>query len=377
MSAQVPEVDIGYLERARQLARRGWGRVHPNPMVGCVLVRDGAVVGEGYHREFGGPHAEVVALEEAGPLAEGATVYVTLEPCNHQGKTPPCAPALVAAGVRRVVYGVDDPGTVSSGGARTLRRGGVEVTGPVWSPAEARAENPVFFHAARADTPWVALKLAMTLDGCVAAGPGVRTRITGKEVQREVHRLRSGFDAVMVGSGTTRVDDPLLTVRLAPQGRVPPRRLVLDSRGSLSPTAALFQDATDAPVHLFTGPGAPRERLKRLERAGAAVHPVRGDAHGTDGLDLGAVLEVCREMGVSSILCEGGARLAASLLRERRVHRLYLFVAPFTLGASGVKAFPPDADAFDWKDFLPVLPPVRYGRDTLMVLDRMDGEEVP
>ncbi|MCG6990170.1 MAG: bifunctional diaminohydroxyphosphoribosylaminopyrimidine deaminase/5-amino-6-(5-phosphoribosylamino)uracil reductase RibD [Gemmatimonadetes bacterium] len=370
MTAHVSQADVDHLERARQLARRGWGRVHPNPMVGCVLVRDGRVVAEGYHREFGGPHAEVVALESARSLARGATAYVSLEPCNHEGKTPPCAQALVAAGVRRVVYGVADPGVESSGGADTLRRAGVEVTGPVWSPLEGRAENPAFFHAAHGESPWVALKLALTLDGCVAAAPGVRTRITGQEAEREVHRLRSGFDAVMVGAGTARIDDPRLTVRLAPAGRVVPRRIVLDSEGSLPSTAALLEEAAQIPVHVFTRKGAPEEHVARLEGAGAHVHAVPVSAGGGGGLDLGAVLAACREMGVGSILCEGGPRLAASLLGEGRAHRLYLFLAPFTLGASGVRAFPPDADAFDWRSFLPVLAPVLHGRDTLIVLDR-------
>lgn len=379
MNPDVSAADLGHLERARELARRGWGRVHPNPMVGCVLVRDGRVVAEGYHQEFGGPHAEVVALEAARGEARGATAYVSLEPCNHHGKTPPCSQALLDAGVARVVYGVAEPGREESGGAETLRRGGVDVVGPIWSREEGRAENPMFFHAARAgtvgtsgaqETPWVALKLAMTLDGCIASAPGVCTRITGEEAQAEVHRLRSGFDAVMVGAGTVRADDPRLTVRAAPAGRVPPRRLVLDSEAALSPESALFRESADAPVHVFSRQDAPEDRLERLEAAGAHVHSVAERAGAPGELDLEAVLARCGELGITSVLCEGGATLGASLLRERRVDRLYLFVAPFTLGASGVKAFPPDADAFDWSDFLPVFPPTLFGRDTLMVLDR-------
>ncbi len=375
MSSDVSEADLGQLERARMLARKGWGRVHPNPMVGCVLVRDGRVVGEGYHQEFGGPHAEVVALEAARSQARGATAYVTLEPCNHQGKTPPCTQALLAAGVTRVVYGVADPGDASSGGAETLRRAGVEVVGPVWRPEEGPAENPAFFHRERTGTPWVALKLAMTLDGCIAAAPGVRTRITGPEAQREVHRLRSGFDAVMVGAGTARADNPRLTVRQAPAGRIPPRRIVLDSGASLLVASALLQEVSEAPVHVFTARDAPEDRLDALQAAGARVHSVAsGSMPGT--LDLGAVLSSCGALGIGSVLCEGGAALGASLLREGRVHRLYLFVAPSTLGASGVKAFPPDADAFDWRDFVPAFPPALYGRDTLMVLDRNAERQV-
>jgi diaminohydroxyphosphoribosylaminopyrimidine deaminase / 5-amino-6-(5-phosphoribosylamino)uracil reductase len=373
MTVGATAADIRYLERARELARRGWGRVHPNPLVGCLLVRDGEVLAETYHQEFGGPHAEALALEGARSRAEGATAYVTLEPCNHQGKTPPCARALLLAGVRRVVYGAVDPGVESSGGAETLRRGGVQVVGPVWSETEARAENPAFFHAARSKTPYLALKLAMTLDARVAAAPGMRTRITGPEADREVHRLRSGFDALMVGAGTARVDDPRLTVRLVPPGRVPPRRIVLDPMASLASNAALFADAAGVPVHVFTRRDAPEDDLERLEIAGAHVHPLGGS--GAPGIvDLESVLQACREMGIGSILCEGGARLAGALLREARVHRLYLFIAPFTLGRSGVDAFPADGELLSWRDFLPAHPPALHGRDTLVILDR---EEAP
>jgi len=163
--------DSAHLEWARRLAHEGWGQVHPNPMVGCVLVRDGRVVGEGYHEVFAGPHAEIVALEQALGSAWGATAYVSLEPCNHEGKTPPCAKALIDAGVNRVVFGASDPGDASSGGAETLSAAGVEVVGPAWSDAFGRAENPEFFHVARHDSPFLALKLAMSLDARIAARP--------------------------------------------------------------------------------------------------------------------------------------------------------------------------------------------------------------
>lgn len=362
--------DAIHLERARALGRLGWGRVHPNPLVGCVIVLEGRVVGEGYHQVFGGPHAEIVALEEAGGHAEGATVYVTLEPCNHHGKTPPCTEALVGAGVRRVVFGARDPGEVSGGGAERLRAAGIEVVGPVWSEEEGRAENPMFFHAARHDSPFVALKLAMSLDACLAAAPGRRTRVTGEEAEREVHRLRAGFDAVMVGAGTVRADDPRLTPRLVAAARGPTRRIVLDTEATLAPDAAVFADRERAPLHVFVRDGASRAAVERLEAAGARVHPVRGsDA----GLDLAEVLAVSRSLGIRSILCEGGARLAASLLHEGRVGRLYLFVAPVTFGSGGLRAFPADAERLSWSDFTSVLPPERFGRDVLIVLDRKEG----
>lgn len=336
-------------------------------MVGCVLVRDGRVVGEGWHEAFGGPHAEIVALERALTQAEGATAYVSLEPCNHHGKTPPCSEALIAAGVRRVVFGAGDPGPESGGGRDALLRAGVEVVGPVWPERTAHAENPAFHHAARARTPFVALKLAVSLDGRIAAAPGVRTRITGTEAEAEVHRLRSGFDAILIGSGTARADDPRLTVRHAPAGRERPRRLVVSSGADLDPAGALFRDIGDTPLHVFCRTDVAESAIERLEDAGAHVHPVPG---GTGGVDLDAVLGRCHDLGMTAVLCEGGAALAGRLLAERRVHRFYLFVAPVTLGAAGQAAFPPDADGLRWDDFHPSFEPEVFGRDTLIVLDR-------
>lgn len=366
--AELSERDRAYLERARVLARKGWGHVQPNPLVGCVLVRDDRVVGEGHHALFGGPHAEIVALEHALSAAEGATAYVSLEPCNHHGKTPPCTQALVEAGVRRVVYGATDPGERSGGGGDALKAAGLEVVGPVWSPAQARAENPAFMHVARHRTPYLALKLAMTLDARISAAPGIPTQITGEEARREVHRLRTGFDAVLVGAETARVDDPELTVRLASPGRRPARRLVLSPDADLTTERALFRATDEAPLHVFTRRDASEGAIERLEGAGAHVHPV---PHEGGLLDLGAVAEVSWELGIRSIFCEGGGRLASSLLRERRAHRLYLFIAPRTVGEGGVPAFPDGAD-LDWSDFDPALAPVVFGRDTLLVLDRRE-----
>jgi diaminohydroxyphosphoribosylaminopyrimidine deaminase/5-amino-6-(5-phosphoribosylamino)uracil reductase len=366
----ITDEDAAHLERALELGRRGWGQVHPNPLVGCVIVRDGSVVAEGYHAAFGGPHAEIVALEAAGPKAEGATAYVSLEPCRHQGKTPPCASALLEAGIARVVFGARDPGAESGGGADVLRQGGVEVVGPVWSDRRGRAENPAFFHTTRHIEPFVALKLAMSLDGRIAARAGERTAVTGIEAQTESHRLRSGFDAVMVGEGTARADNPRLTPRLAAPGRAMPHRIVLDPAATLPSTAAIFEHREAAPVHVFVAADIPEGAVARLVEAGAQVHRVGG----TDGLlDLEAVLARCWDLGLRSILCEGGARLATSLLREGRAQRLYLFVAPVTFGSEGVGAFLPDAAGLDWDAFEPASEPELFGRDTLIVLDRQEG----
>ena len=369
-SASLTPAELAYLGRARRLARLGWGHTHTNPLVGCVIAGADGIVGEGHHALFGGPHAEIVALEAALGRARGATAYVSLEPCNHHGKTPPCAEALIEAGVARVVYGARDPGERSGGGAERLRAAGVEVVGPVWSEREGRAENPAFFHLARYETPFVALKLAMSLDACIAARPGERTRLTGPEAEREVHRLRAGHDAVLVGGGTARTDDPLLTPRLVESGRAVPRRIVLDSEGSLPPDAAIFRDRERAPVHVFVRDEASEAALERLESAGAHVHPVR---RSEAGLALDEVFRACWDLGIRSILCEGGGRVAESLLRENRVNRLYLFIAPQTLGAGGVRAFPADAESLVWDAFEPAAFPSLHGRDTLLVFDRQEG----
>ena len=364
-------VDRVHLELARRIAHEGWGQVHTNPMVGCVLVKGGKVVSQGYHEVFGGPHAEIVALERALSSAEGSTAYVSLEPCNHHGKTPPCAQALIDAGVRRVVFGASDPGPSSGGGAETLRAAGVEVVGPVWDVATGRAENPAFFHAAAHDRPFIALKLAMSLDARIAAAPGARTLITGHETQREVHRIRAGFDAVMVGAGTVTADDPRLTPRFAPSGHKSVHRVLLLPDAELGPEAAVLHDADVHPVHVFCLDSATEMALERLESAGTQVHPVPADEGNPGHLDLSAVLQRCHELGLRSVLCEGGADLSASLLRHGMVDRLYLFIAPHAIGTRGLSAFADDAGEVAWRSYAPVCPPAAFGSDTLITLDRV------
>ena len=360
------EPDLAWLERAIVLGRRGWGRVHPNPMVGCVLVRDGAVLAEGWHREFGGPHAEIDALERAGVDPAGATVYVSLEPCRHQGKTPACTLALARAGIARVVYAVTDPGPEAGGGGE-LRAAGLRMDGPVWPAAAGRRENPQFFHAAHSARPYVAVKLALSLDGALSEVPGRRTQLTGPEAHAATHRLRAGFDAVLVGAETARVDDPQLTVRTGGvTPRVPPARMVLDARGSLADTSALFRPG-EGRVMVFVREDADEAELERLERAGAAVHPVRGAQY---GLDLGAVLDVAAGTGMRSILCEGGGRLASALLAEGLVCRLYLFHAPRVLGRGAVPAFPGPFPREAWEGWRPTFAPERLGEDVLTVYER-------
>src|SRR5688500_1184460 len=233
------------MTRALELARRGWGRVHPSPMVGAVLLEDGNVIGEGHHAEFGGPHAEAVALAAAGTRAFGATVVVTLEPCAHTGKQPPCADALIRAGVRRVVAAMRDPNPVAAGGADRLRGAGIEVELGLLGE-EACVQNAAFLHAFRgADRPYVALKLATTLDGRIADARGRSRWISGAEARDFVHWLRAGFDAVGTGGRTAAVDDPALTVRGPVSPRILPRRVVFDQSLRLGPESRLVQTAGD------------------------------------------------------------------------------------------------------------------------------------
>ena len=325
-----------FMRQALDLAERGWGRVHPNPLVGALVVRDAAVVGEGLHREFGGAHAEVEALAAAGDDARGATLYVTLEPCSHQGKTPPCTEAIIRAGIATVVFGANDPHPDAAGGAQVLRRAGINVVAGIEADA-VRSQNAIFFHQLEHDTPFVALKLAMSMDARIAGAPGQRTKITSREADQEVHRLRSGYDAIMIGSNTARVDNPLLTVRHARAAVRPPVRIVLDSQAMTAPDSALIRSLDEAPLWIVCGAGAPEERRRMLSEVGArliAMDSARGQRP-----DIKAVLRELRALGIASVLCEGGNAVAGSLLEADLVERLYAFIAPVLLGEQAVPAF--------------------------------------
>jgi diaminohydroxyphosphoribosylaminopyrimidine deaminase/5-amino-6-(5-phosphoribosylamino)uracil reductase len=328
--------DRPFLEKAVALGKRGWGRVHPNPLVGCVIVRDERIVGEGWHAEFGGDHAEVAALAAAGDRARGGEAFVSLEPCRHQGKTPPCTDALLAAGVSRVVYGAKDPGSDSGGGGALLEARGISVVGPALSPEAARWENPVFFDPPRR-RPWIALKLAVSLDARISKGPGERSQLSGPETQAEVHRLRAGFDAILVGTRTARVDDPRLTVRGGVVPRIAPRRVFLDASGRIGPEARVFREG-DGEVWILTTDASSPDWRTAVADVGATILEVSEAAHGR--IDLLQAAELLRNRGIRSVLCEGGGEVASSLLEARLVDRLYLAVAPCFLGGEGVPAFP-------------------------------------
>jgi len=370
-AAELSGFDRAMLERARGLRLRGRGGARPNPMVGCVITSGGRAVGTGWHAEYGGPHAEVAALREAGEAARGGTAYISLEPCAHFGQTPPCTEALLDAGVVRVVFGAADPGDASGGGGAALRAKGLEVVGPCLSPREALADNPAFFHRARTGRTHVAAKLAVSLDARIAAREGARTPITGEASLAEVYRMRAGHDAVLVGARTVEVDDPRLTARGDLQPRTPPIRVVLDAAAALPLDGALVGSLDDAPVWLFCAESADESRIEALEKGGVAVHPVPGGAGGrADELDLAVVLHALEELGVTSVLVEGGGRLVDAFGDAGLLDRLYLFMAPKLLGDIGVPAFPGRGLAGSWEM---LAEPGRFGDDVLAVWDRTEG----
>ena len=361
------EVDERYMRRAIELAGRGWGQVSPNPMVGAVVVSDGVIVGEGHHARFGAEHAEVIALRQAGPRAAGSTLYVNLEPCAHTGKTSACVPAIGAAGVREVVVACRDPNPLAAGGLEQLEAAGVHVRVGTLDK-EAWQLNAPFFWRVTQELPFVALKLAMSIDGRIAAKPGARTAVTGAEAQEEVHRLRSGYDAILVGRGTAVTDDPLLTVRDSVLPRVPPVRVVLDSQLEISSSSRLVATAADTPVCVVGVEGASADRRERLTAAGVQVLLVEAS---DDSPDIRSALAALREAGIGTVLVEGGAQVASALLREELVQRLYLLIAPTFYGDGGLPAFfeLPASAPDDWA----VSGRAGLGRDTLIVYEKRDA----
>jgi diaminohydroxyphosphoribosylaminopyrimidine deaminase/5-amino-6-(5-phosphoribosylamino)uracil reductase len=324
------------MRAALALARRGLGRVWPNPAVGCVIARDGRVVGRGWTQPGGRPHAETEALARAGDQAQGATAYVTLEPCCHWGQTPPCADALIAAGVRRVVVAVEDPDPrVAGGGLARLHTAGLVVETGLCA-AEAAEINAGFFQRIRLGRPLVTLKLATSLDGRIAAPSGESRWITGLPARERGHLLRATHDAILVGTGTVIADDPQLTCRLPGLADNPPVRVALDRRLRIPLTARLITEARVTPTWVVTLAGADEARQQALRDAGVVVIPAAPDPAGH--IDLAQALGLLGERGLTRLLVEGGGRLAAALLRAGLVDRLVWFHAPVLLGGDGVPA---------------------------------------
>ncbi len=322
------------MERARDLAERGRYTVAPNPMVGAVVSVDGEPVGEGYHVRAGDRHAEIHALDQAGAAARGATMHVTLEPCNHHGKTPPCTEAILRSGVSKVVTGYLDPDPRMRGrSVELLREAGIEVE--VVGGAEFEVQNEQFFHYMRTGKPFVHLKLAMSLDGRIAASGGDSKWITTEASRHRAHLLRAEAGAVLIGAGTARNDDPLLLPRNLPDE--PPRvtRAVLDPRLTTPLDGQLVATSQDAPVILFASQEAPQDRVRQFERAGVEIVGIQTSE---TGLDLDSVLGELGARGIRGVLVEGGGETASRFLKQDLVDKATLFYAPKILGAEGVPA---------------------------------------
>ena len=321
---------------ALSLARRGLGRVWPNPAVGCVIVRDGRVVGRGWTQTGGRPHAETEALVRAGSQARSATVYVSLEPCCHHGRTPPCTDALIAAGVGRVVAAIKDPDPrVDGAGLAALEKAGIATEVGLCAD-EARALNQGFFLRLAAGRPMVTLKTATTLDGRIATHRGESRWITGDLSRARAHLLRASHDAVMVGVGTAIADDPVLTCRLPGLSKHSPVRIVVDPRLRLPLTSRLVAGAREAPTWILTLGESERERRAAFVECGVEVLDVPGGPEHV--MDLTAALRLLGRRGLNHVLVEGGAQLAGSLMRAKLVDRIVWFRAPRMMGGDGVPA---------------------------------------
>jgi diaminohydroxyphosphoribosylaminopyrimidine deaminase / 5-amino-6-(5-phosphoribosylamino)uracil reductase len=326
------KAELKFMRRALFLARSRGRYASPNPKMGAVLAKGGRIVGEGGHSRYGGPHAEIIALRQAGEKARGAALYVTLEPCSHHGKTPPCVEAVIRAGVRKVVAAMKDPFPLVRGrGFQKLRQAGIAVEMGLLEE-EARQLNEAFLFAVTHGRPRVLLKAAMSLDGKIASVSGQSRWITGIPARQRAHVLRAQSDAILVGSRTALKDNPSLTVRLPGYPRKDgwPLRVVLDTQLRVSPRSNLFQGK--AKTVLFTAPSASREKERALARRGAAVFrvPLRGKM-----LSLKAVLRVLHSLQVRSLLVEGGGEVHASFLKEKLADEVALFISPKILGGPG------------------------------------------
>ena len=329
--------DERFMHMALELAQRGHGRVEPNPMVGALVVKDGDVLAEGWHEGFGGPHAEVVALERAGAKARGATLYVTLEPCAHQGKTPPCVEKIVSSGIRKVVFPLIDPNPLTSGmGRQGLLEAGIEVVEGVLGEESKRLNAP-FFKLMTTGMPYVIAKWAMSLDGKTATHTGDSRWVSSEESRGYVHKVRSQVDAVVVGINTVLRDDPLLTSRIPGGIRLRrTKRIVLDSQARTPLDCKLLANLGESDVVIATTASAPGERVETLRKAGCGVVVLKGDERGVDPMEF---LKVLGQWNCTNVLLEGGGSLTASFFEKGLVDKVMVFVSPKIIG--GVEAKSP------------------------------------
>jgi diaminohydroxyphosphoribosylaminopyrimidine deaminase/5-amino-6-(5-phosphoribosylamino)uracil reductase len=327
------DTDIYFMRLALVEAKKGIGRTSPNPCVGAVLVQGDKVVSRGYHKKAGTPHAEIHALEKAGDKACGATIYVTLEPCNHTGRTPPCTHAVVAAGIKRVVVGMKDPNPLVNGSGNTyLRKQGVEVLSGVLEKECIEINRPFIKHI-NTGKPFVVMKAGISLDGKLSYQDGLPGKITGEQSHRKLHSLRNRLDAILIGRGTLIADNPSLTTRLGKCGR-DPVRVILDNSLKLSLKSKILHLESSAPTLIFCSIAADAKKQAILsDMVGIQVLTVSHDNH--NGLDLDEILKYLGQMGICSLLVEGGAAIHSSFLKKGLVDRVMLFVAPLFAGTAG------------------------------------------
>ncbi|NOX24955.1 MAG: bifunctional diaminohydroxyphosphoribosylaminopyrimidine deaminase/5-amino-6-(5-phosphoribosylamino)uracil reductase RibD [Deltaproteobacteria bacterium] len=322
------------MKMALRLAVRAKGRTSPNPLVGALIVKDGAVIGRGYHKKAGTPHAEVNAIADAGGLARGATIYVTLEPCNHQGRTPPCTRAIMESGLARVVIGMADPNPlVAGGGSGYLASQGLDVVNGVLEDKCRRINRP-FSKWATTGRPWVIMKAGLSLDGRMAAGSGKPDWISNEKSRRYSHVLRDRADGILVGIGTVLADNPSLTTRLPGLSHSDPTRIVLDTKLRMPPTAKMLTLNSGAETIVFCAADAPPDKKKALQRAGAVPVPVKIADNGR--LDLEDILSELGKRQISSVLVEGGSKVHTSFLDRGLVDQVNLFYGPFFIGGDGI-----------------------------------------
>jgi diaminohydroxyphosphoribosylaminopyrimidine deaminase/5-amino-6-(5-phosphoribosylamino)uracil reductase len=354
------------MRKALSLARKGLGRTSPNPAVGAVIVRGGRIIATGYHRKAGLPHAEVEALNRLGGSAPGDTLYVTLEPCNHYGKTPPCTESILRSGIKRVVVGMMDPNPrVTGGGCGFLRENGIEIKSGVLE-TECRRVNEAYIKFVASKRPFVILKSALTIDGWIATRSGHSKWITNEKSRQYVHSLRDRVDAVMVGVGTVLADDPYLTTRLKRGRGKDPLRIVVDTHLKVPMGSKILNHNSLAETLLVVGPDVAPEDRKKYQKNGVSIHvcPTHGGR-----INLRALMDELGEMSVSSVLVEGGASIVSSMLRDRLIDKFFIFVAPKILGGDDGVSFAtgPGPEKMDQCLALKEIQTKRLGDDILIV----------
>lgn len=318
---------------ALELAEKGRGRVEPNPMVGAVLVKNGEIIGKGYHRVFGGPHAEIHAINEGGANCKGATLYVSMEPCAHYGKTAPCVDAIIKAGIAKVVTTVIDPNPITSGkGIQKLKDAGIEVVLGVME-SQAKGLNAPFFKLMQKGLPYVMVKWAMSLDGKIATHTGDSRWITSEESRVYVHKIRGQMDGILVGINTVLRDDPLLTCRL--EGGRNPKRIIIDSNASLPLNSRLLKTINESEIIVAVNKNVQHERVSKLEQLGCKIIQTR-DMNGC--VDLKDLFRRLGEMNLTNILVEGGSRVITSMFEGHLVDKVMVFIAPIIIGGEGAKS---------------------------------------